>query len=156
MNKKRGRLISQDTFQQLVASYELMNSIDLMSKSREQRIVIPRQCLLYILHKKYNQTVIYLGELADKNHATILHCSKVVEREIAWRNMKYLDSINNWAEIFEEVMPKNQETINDLSEKITMMLLGTMLSDSSKSKVLTEVRKKISKHSVDYSNLVVI
>lgn len=70
--------------------------------------------------------------------------------------MKYLDSINNWAEIFEEVMPKNQETINDLSEKITMMLLGTMLSDSSKNKVLTEVRKKISKHSVDYSNLVVI
>jgi len=70
--------------------------------------------------------------------------------------MKYLDAINNWAEIFEEVMPKNQETINDLSEKITMMLLGTMLSDSSKNKVLTEVRKKISKHSVDYSNLVVI
>ena len=70
--------------------------------------------------------------------------------------MKYLDAVNNWAEIFEEVMPKNQETINDLSEKITMMLLGTMLSDSSKSKVLTEVRKKISKHSVDYSNLVVI
>lgn len=156
MNRKRGRLISRDTFQQLVASYELMNSIDLMSKSREQRIVIPRQCLLYILHKKYNQTVIHLGELADKNHATILHCSKVVEREIAWRNMKYLDAINNWAEIFEEVMPKNQETINDLSEKITMMLLGTMLSDSSKNKVLTEVRKKISKHSVDYSNLVVI
>lgn len=156
MNRKRGRLISQDTFQQLVASYELMNSIDLMSKSREQRIVIPRQCLLYILHKKYNQTVIHLGGLADKNHATILHSSKVVEREIAWRNMKYLDAINNWAEIFEEVMPKNQETINDLSEKITMMLLGTMLSDSSKNKVLTEVRKKISKHSVDYSNLVVI
>lgn len=70
--------------------------------------------------------------------------------------MKYLDAINNWAEIFEEVMPKNQETIKDLSEKITMMLLGTMLSDSSKNKVLTEVRKKISKHSVDYSNLVVI
>lgn len=70
--------------------------------------------------------------------------------------MKYLDAINNWAEIFEEVMPRNQETINDLSEKITMMLLGTMLSDSSKNKVLTEVRKKISKHSVDYSNLVVI
>lgn len=156
MNKKRGRLINQDTFQQLVASYELMNSIDLMSKSREQRIVIPRQCLLYILHKKYNQTVIHLGKLADKNHATILHSSKVVQKEMAWRNMKYLDAVNNWAEIFDEVMPKNEETIKDMTDKIVNILTGTMLSESSKKKVLTEVRKKISKHSVDYSNLVVI
>lgn len=70
--------------------------------------------------------------------------------------MKYLDAINDWAEIFDEIMPKSQETIDDLSEKITMMLLGTMLSDESKYKVLTDVRKKIFKHSVDYSNLVVI
>jgi len=156
MNKKRGRLINRDTFQQLVASYELMNSIDLMSKSREQRIVIPRQCLLYILHKKYNQTVIHLGELADKNHATILHSSKVVQKEMAWRNMKYLDAVNNWAEIFDEVMPKNEETIKDMTEKIVNILTGTMLSESSKKKVLTNVRKRISKDSVDYSNLVVI
>ena len=156
MNRKRGRLINRDTFQQLVASYELMNSIDLMSKSREQRIVIPRQCLLYILHKKYNQTVIHLGELADKNHATILHSSKVVQKEMAWRNMKYLDAVNNWAEIFDEVMPKNEETIKDMTDKIVNILTGTMLSESSKKKVLTNVRKKISKDSVDYSNLVVI
>ena len=156
MNRKRGRLINHDTFQQLVASYELMNSIDLMSKSREQRIVIPRQCLLYILHKKYNQTVIHLGELADKNHATILHSSKVVKKEMAWRNMKYLDAVNNWAEIFDEVMPKNEETIKDMTDKIVNILTGTMLSESSKKQVLTNVRKKISKDSVDYSNLVVI
>ena len=156
MNKKREKQISKDTFQRLVASYKSMKSIDLMSKSREQKIVIPRQCLLYILHKKYNQTVIYLGKLSEKNHATILHCSKVVEKEMAWRNMKYLDAINDWAEIFDEIMPKSQETIDDLSEKITMMLLGTMLSDESKYKVLTDVREKIFKHSVDYSNLVVI
>jgi len=156
MNRKRGRLINRDTFQQLVASYELMNSIDLMSKSREQRIVIPRQCLLYILHKKYNQTVIHLGELADKNHATILHSSKVVQKEMAWRNMKYLDAVNNWAEIFDEVMPKNEETIKDMTDKIVNILTGTMLSESSKKQVLTNVRKKISKDSVDYSNLVVI
>jgi hypothetical protein len=75
---------------------------------------------------------------------------------MAWRNMKYLDAVNNWAEIFDEVMPKNEETIKDMTDKIVNILTGTMLSESSKKKVLTEVRKKISKHSVDYSNLVVI
>jgi len=70
--------------------------------------------------------------------------------------MKYLDAVNNWAEIFDEVMPKNEETIKDMTDKIVNILTGTMLSESSKKKVLTEVRKKISKHSVDYSNLVVI
>jgi gamma-glutamyl:cysteine ligase YbdK (ATP-grasp superfamily) len=80
----------------------------------------------------------------------------VVQKEMAWRNMKYLDAVNNWAEIFDEVMPKNEETIKDMTDKIVNILTGTMLSESSKKKVLTEVRKKISKHSVDYSNLVVI
>lgn len=75
---------------------------------------------------------------------------------MAWRNMKYLDAVNNWAEIFDEVMPKNEETIKDMTDKIVNILTGTMLSESSKKKVLTNVRKKISKDSVDYSNLVVI
>jgi len=70
--------------------------------------------------------------------------------------MKYLDAVNNWAEIFDEVMPKNEETIKDMTDKIVNILTGTMLSESSKKKVLTNVRKKISKDSVDYSNLVVI
>jgi len=75
---------------------------------------------------------------------------------MAWRNMKYLDAVNNWAEIFDEVMPKNLETIEDMTNKITNILTGTMLSESSKKQVLTNVRKKISKEKVDYSNLVVI
>jgi len=75
---------------------------------------------------------------------------------MAWRNMKYLDAVNNWAEIFDEVMPKNEETIKDMTDKIVNILTGTMLSESSKKQVLTNVRKKISKDSVDYSNLVVI
>jgi len=75
---------------------------------------------------------------------------------MSWRNMKYLDAVNNWAEIFDEVMPKNEETIKDMTDKIVNILTGTMLSESSKKKVLTNVRKKISKDSVDYSNLVVI
>lgn len=75
---------------------------------------------------------------------------------MAWRNMKYLDAVNNWAEIFDEVMPKNEETIKDMTDKIVNILTGTMLSENSKKKVLTNVRKKISKDSVDYSNLVVI
>jgi len=70
--------------------------------------------------------------------------------------MKYLDAVNNWAEIFDEVMPKNEETIKDMTDKIVNILTGTMLSESSKKQVLTNVRKKISKDSVDYSNLVVI
>tara|TARA_R100000951_G_scaffold78427_1_gene66170 strand:- start:16 stop:252 length:237 start_codon:yes stop_codon:yes gene_type:complete len=77
-------------------------------------------------------------------------------KEMSWRNMKYLDAVNNWAEIFDEVMPKNLETIEDMTNKITNILTGTMLSESSKKQVLVNVRKKISKEKVDYSNLVVI
>jgi hypothetical protein len=127
-----------------------------MTKSREEKFVIPRQCLLFILHKKYKQTSSHTGKLAGKDHATVIHSCKVLENALHWRDVKYIDAINNWSHIFNEVMPNSHETKQELSDKITLFLLGTILSESSKLEVLEMVKEKITEANVQEGNFAVI
>jgi len=98
---------------------------------------------LSILHQKYNQSPSYLGRLVNKNHATILHCSKVVNNALYHRDIQYVDEINRWSEIFEEIMPTSMETKNDLVDNICNLLDSSMLNKDSKELVLSAVLEKI-------------
>jgi len=148
--------ITSNTFQRLTASYEQRHSVNPLKKSREERYVIPRQCLLYILHKKYKQTSIHIGRLAGKDHATIIHSCKVLDNALYWRDAKYIEAINNWSEIFTEVLPNSEETKQELTDRITLMLLGTILSNDSKEEVLDMVKEKILNKNVQESDFAVI
>ena len=96
-----------------------------------------------ILHQKYNQSPSYLGRLVNKNHATILHCSKVVNNALHYRDTQYVDEINRWAVIFDEVMPNSNETKDEVADTISDLLLNSMLDKKNKKDVLRMVLKKI-------------
>ncbi len=111
--------------------------------TRRESVIIARQCLLSILHQKYNQSPSYLGRLVNKNHATILHCSKVVNNALYHRDIQYVDEVNRWSGIFEEIMPTSMETKNDLVDNICNLLDSSMLNKDSKELVLSAVLEKI-------------
>lgn len=94
--------------------------------------------------------------LANKDHATVLHSCKVIDNALHWRDVKYIDAINNWSKVFDDVIPNSQQTKDELSDRITYELLSTMLSDKSKMDVLEMVREKILYRNVDEGNSVVI
>lgn len=94
--------------------------------------------------------------LAGKDHATVIHSCKVLDNALHWRNVKYIDAINNWSKVFDDVIPNSQQTKDELSDRITYELLSTMLSDKSKMDVLEMVREKLLYQNVDEGNSVVI
>lgn len=94
--------------------------------------------------------------LADKDHATVIHSCKVLDNALHWRDVKYIEAINNWAKVFDDIIPNSQQTKEELSDKITYELLSTMLSDESKMAVLDMAREKILHKNVDEGNSVVI
>ena len=157
MKKEERELpLSPVTFQSLVANYEQRFLVNPLENNRNERIVIPRQCLLFILHRKYKQTVQHAGRLASKDHSTVIHSCKVVDNALHWRDIKYIEAINNWSRIFDDVIPNSQQTKDELSDRITYELLSTMLSNKSKMDVLEMVREKLSCQNVDEGNSVVI
>lgn len=90
-----------------------------------------------------------MGRLVNKNHATILHCSKVVNNALHYRDIQYVEEINRWSEIFEDVMPNSHETKDELADNIYHLLHGSMLNNESKESVLSMVLEKINESYVN-------
>jgi len=51
----------------------------LKGKSRIKDVVEARQICFYILHKKMKLTSIVVGDMFNKNHATVLHSCRTIE-----------------------------------------------------------------------------
>jgi len=79
-----------------------------------------------------------------------------LENALHWKNIKYINCINNWSKVFDDVIPNSQQTKDELCDRITYELLSTMLSDKSKIDVLDMVKEKLLYDNVDEGNSVVI
>ncbi len=62
-----------------VSNYFNLSSQDLLGKSREQRIALPRQMIMYLLREELNFSFPSIGvELGGRDHTTAMHaCSKI-------------------------------------------------------------------------------
>lgn len=60
-----------------------------------------------------------------------------------YRDTQYVDEINRWAVIFDEVMPNSNETKDEVADTISDLLLNSMLDKKNKKDVLRMVLKKI-------------
>lgn len=85
----------------------------------------------------------------NQNHATVLHSTKVVMNALEWSDVQYVDEINKWSIIFEDVMPNSHETKEELVETIHHLLQNSMLNKESKESVLDMVLKKINEYYVN-------
>jgi nucleoside-triphosphatase THEP1 len=85
----------------------------------------------------------------NQNHATILHSTKVVMNALEWSDVQYVDEINKWSIIFDEVMPNSYETKEELVETIHHLLQNSMLNKESKESVLDMALEKINEYYVN-------
>jgi hypothetical protein len=87
--------------------------------------------------------------MIGKDHATILHSTKVVTNALEWSDVQYVDVINKWSTIFDNVMPNSQETKEELVDTIHHILQNSMLNKKSKEAVLDTVLGKINEYYVN-------
>ena len=87
--------------------------------------------------------------MIGKDHATILHSTKVVTNALEWSDVQYVDVINKWSTIFDDVMPNSHETREELVDTIHHILQNSMLNKKSKEAVLDTVLGKINEYYVN-------
>lgn len=87
--------------------------------------------------------------MIGKDHATILHSTKVVTNALEWSDVQYVDVINKWSTIFDNVMPNSNETKEELVDTIHHILQNSMLNKKSKEAVLDTVLGKINEYYVN-------
>ena len=146
MERKR---LMESTLAHLVASYKSQYNLNPLENTRRESVIIARQCLSFILHQKYKQSPSHLGRMIGKDHATILHSTKVVNNALEWSDVQYVDEINKWSTIFDDVMPNSHETKEELVDTIHHILQNSMLNKKSKEAVLDTVLGKINEYYVN-------
>jgi chromosomal replication initiator protein len=74
--------ISLDTIKELVCKYYNVSLSDLVSRSRRQSIVRPRQVAMYLSRQYTDHSLQAIGKSFNRYHATALHALKVVEMRV--------------------------------------------------------------------------
>ncbi len=92
---QRNKHITIDAIKKLVCKYYRISMTDLISNSRKQSILRPRQIAIYLARKYTDQPLQAIGKSFNRYHATALHSIGLVEREMKENNalreqVKYL------------------------------------------------------------------
>ena len=74
--------ITLDTIKRLVCKYYNVTLADLVSRSRRQSIVRPRQVAMYLSRQYTDHSLQAIGKSFNRYHATALHALKVVEMRV--------------------------------------------------------------------------
>jgi len=76
------------------------------------------------------------------DHATVIHAERQVKDRMSVLDKEFVIAVNNWATIFEEVMPDDIRTMWSTQDRIIAVLETTLLNTESSIAVLEEVLKK--------------
>jgi chromosomal replication initiator protein len=79
---RRSREVTVERIQKLVCKYYKVTKNELVSRSRKQAIVQPRQIAMYLARRYTDQSLQAIGKCFNRYHATTLHSIGVVERLI--------------------------------------------------------------------------
>ncbi|RPJ71922.1 MAG: chromosomal replication initiator protein DnaA, partial [Desulfobacteraceae bacterium] len=76
------RKITIDLIKQLVCKYYRVSSEELISRSRKQSLVRPRQIAIYLSRRYTDSPLQTIGKTFNRYHATALHSIQSIERGI--------------------------------------------------------------------------
>lgn len=110
-----------------------------LSPTKQRVVVIPRQCLSFILKNKFTTTYQEVGSYLNVNHATIIHGERQVKDRMSVLDKEFVSAVNNWATIFEKVMPDDIRTMWSTQDRIIAVLETTLLNTESAIAVLEGV-----------------
>jgi chromosomal replication initiator protein len=79
---KQQRDITIDVIKKVVCKYYSVSMKELVSRSRKQRIVRPRQVAIFLARKYTDQPLQAIGKMFNRYHATALYAIGAVERSL--------------------------------------------------------------------------
>ena len=92
---RRSQSITISSIKSLVCKYYNITAKELVSRSRKQAVVRPRQVAIYLARRYTDQPLMVIGKSFNRYHATALHAIGVVEKGIrqggaVQRHVEYL------------------------------------------------------------------
>lgn len=71
----------------------------------------------------------------------MIHAESRVMDALAVRDKQYVDVVNRWAVVFQDVMPRDAREMWSLQDRLRAMMEQTMLDNAAKVEILRELLK---------------
>jgi chromosomal replication initiator protein len=81
LDQEKKHAVSVESIQKTVAEHFDLRVGDLLGRKRTQNIVWPRQVAMYLSRDMTSQSFTSIGNSFGRNHATVVHACKTVEKE---------------------------------------------------------------------------
>ena len=95
MVQETAKIISVEVVQKTVAQYFNVALLELRAQRRHKNIVLPRQIAMYLARQLTTMSLPEIGQaFGGKDHTTVLHSCKKIEREIS-QNSKIKEAVKN-------------------------------------------------------------
>jgi hypothetical protein len=75
------------------------------------------------------------------NHATMIYSEKKVLESLQIQDRQYVDTVNRWAVVFQEVMPEDAAQMWSVQDRMMAIMEETLLNNKSKREILKELLK---------------
>ncbi len=103
MVRETVKTISVEMVQEATANYYNVSTADLKTKKRHKNIVLPRQVAMYITRQLTTLSLPEIGKaFGGKDHTTVLHSYKKIEREIQANNKNIINKVEELKEILKK------------------------------------------------------
>lgn len=83
LDQENKEAVTMEVIQKTVADYYDIRLGDMTSKRRPQSIAFPRQLAMYLCRDMTQHSLPEIGCAFDRNHATVLHAFRLIERKCA-------------------------------------------------------------------------
>lgn len=124
--------ITKETIDILIDKYNELWRTDIRAKSRERELVIARQCFFYVLRTQYRLSYTKIGDIFDKNHASVIHGERLVRDmlEIGDRDTENkLKSIIDLFRLYSIDITSYISEKNEMMENLENMLKSLRIMD---------------------------
>lgn len=104
---------------QLLAATALYFGVEvgeLVSKSRERRLILPRQVAMHLMYEFTDQSLTEVGRLFERDHTTVMHGREKVRRLLT--DQQFADRLNAVIEAAGQISPDG--VIPDVQKKILL------------------------------------
>jgi len=136
-------VVTKSVYHKLNEEYEKVTGVNPSWATRKKNIVTSRQCLFYILRKKYKLTYQTIGWLADKNHATIIHGCKAIDNLLDIKDSMTISSMEVWSTIFEVMFGSVSGNKRAFKNRLERLIMDSGLDKGNVSNLLITVANEL-------------
>src|SRR6056300_1621269 len=135
--------LTRQIVKQMSKRYEQEFGVNPLQATRLNRVIIPRQCLILVLKRKYKLKEAHISDIIQMDRATAYHAIRRAEELLSVKDSYYVLAVQRWRGIMEEFESEMFRINSIMKHQTTLSIILDVLSKYPEEQSLLILQKAI-------------